>query len=114
MKISIVGAGIMGLSAAWALARRGHTVQVFEQGDLPNPMASSVDAVATIGTVALISRTVNAMFVLVVSARVVATSVARSTPAAVYVAGSSSAPTITRTPLSCSSSASCTSGTIST
>lgn len=43
MKISIVGGGIMGLSAAWALARRGHVVRVFEQSRIPNPMGSSVD-----------------------------------------------------------------------
>lgn len=43
MKVVIVGGGIMGLSAAWALARRGHTPVVLEQGALPNPMASSVD-----------------------------------------------------------------------
>jgi glycine/D-amino acid oxidase-like deaminating enzyme len=43
MKISIIGAGIMGLSAAWALSRAGHTVQVFEQAVVPNPLGSSVD-----------------------------------------------------------------------
>ncbi|HYD98151.1 MAG TPA: FAD-dependent oxidoreductase [Alphaproteobacteria bacterium] len=43
MKIVIVGAGIMGLSAAFALHRRGHRVVVCEQGALPNPLASSVD-----------------------------------------------------------------------
>lgn len=43
MKISIVGAGIMGLCAAWALARRGHVVQLFDQADVPNPVGSSVD-----------------------------------------------------------------------
>ena len=41
MKINIVGAGIMGLSTAWALYRRGHTVTIFEQGPVPNPQAAS-------------------------------------------------------------------------
>ena len=43
MKAIIVGGGIMGLSTAWALAREGHAVELFEQGPLPNPLASSVD-----------------------------------------------------------------------
>src|SRR5690349_22557232 len=43
MKAIIVGAGVMGLATAWGLAREGHHVEVFEQGDLPNPLASSVD-----------------------------------------------------------------------
>ena len=43
MKTIIVGGGIMGLSTAWGLAREGHEVELFEQGPLPNPLASSVD-----------------------------------------------------------------------
>lgn len=43
MKAIIVGGGIMGLSTAWGLARGGHDVELFEQGPLPNPLASSVD-----------------------------------------------------------------------
>ncbi len=43
MKINIVGAGIMGLSTAWALERLGHHVTLFDQGPIPNPNASSVD-----------------------------------------------------------------------
>jgi len=43
MKAIVVGAGIMGLSTAWALAREGHAVELFEQGELPNPLASSID-----------------------------------------------------------------------
>lgn len=43
MKAIIVGGGIMGLSTAWGLARDGHDVELFEQGPLPNPLASSVD-----------------------------------------------------------------------
>lgn len=33
----------MGLATAWALARAGHDVELFEQGALPNPLASSMD-----------------------------------------------------------------------
>jgi sarcosine oxidase/sarcosine oxidase subunit beta len=43
MKALIVGGGIAGLSTAWALARRGIEVELFEQGPLPNPRASSHD-----------------------------------------------------------------------
>ena len=43
MKVSIVGAGIMGLGTAWALERLGHQVTIFEQGPVPNPQGSSVD-----------------------------------------------------------------------
>ena len=43
MKAIIVGGGIMGLATAWGLARDGHEVELFEQGALPNPLASSMD-----------------------------------------------------------------------
>jgi glycine/D-amino acid oxidase-like deaminating enzyme len=43
MRAIIVGAGVMGLSTAWALARDGHHVEVFEQAALPNPLGSSID-----------------------------------------------------------------------
>ncbi|HMQ58826.1 MAG TPA: FAD-dependent oxidoreductase, partial [Rhizobiaceae bacterium] len=43
MKIIIVGAGIAGLSTAWALVKRGHAVTLFEQGAIPNPLAASGD-----------------------------------------------------------------------
>lgn len=39
----VLGAGIMGLSAAWALARRGWAVQVVEQDPVPNPRGASCD-----------------------------------------------------------------------
>ena len=42
-KILVVGAGIAGLSTAWALTRRGFQVEVFEQGAIPNPRATSYD-----------------------------------------------------------------------
>ena len=43
MKALIVGGGIAGLSAAWALAKRGIAVELFDQGPLPNPRSSSYD-----------------------------------------------------------------------
>jgi len=43
MKAIIVGGGIAGLATAWALAREGCVVELFEQGALPNPLASSFD-----------------------------------------------------------------------
>ncbi|MCB8836443.1 FAD-binding oxidoreductase [Aurantimonas sp. VKM B-3413] len=41
--VIVVGAGIAGLSTAWALMRRGFKVSVFEQGPIPNPRATSYD-----------------------------------------------------------------------
>lgn len=43
LNIAIVGAGIMGLAAAWALRKRGARVSVFDQYAIPNPLGSSVD-----------------------------------------------------------------------
>ncbi len=39
----VLGAGIMGLSAAWALVRQGFVVRIVEQGPVPNPLGASVD-----------------------------------------------------------------------
>jgi glycine/D-amino acid oxidase-like deaminating enzyme len=43
LKVTVVGAGIMGLSAAWALSRLGHAVTILDQGPVPNPHGASND-----------------------------------------------------------------------
>lgn len=43
MRVIVVGAGIVGLSAAWWLRRLGHEPIVLDQGPIPNPECSSFD-----------------------------------------------------------------------
>jgi glycine/D-amino acid oxidase-like deaminating enzyme len=43
MRVIVVGGGIMGLCSAWALCRAGHEPVLYEQGPMPNPLASSCD-----------------------------------------------------------------------
>ncbi len=43
VKVAIVGAGIGGLSLAWALSKRGAAVELFDKGPIPNPVSSSFD-----------------------------------------------------------------------
>jgi monomeric sarcosine oxidase len=42
-EVAIVGAGIMGAAAACELALDGHRVALFDQSELPNPRAASID-----------------------------------------------------------------------
>jgi sarcosine oxidase len=43
MHVLVVGGGIVGLATAWALARAGHRVEIFDQGPLPNSYSASYD-----------------------------------------------------------------------
>ncbi|MEM9630674.1 MAG: FAD-dependent oxidoreductase [Pseudomonadota bacterium] len=43
MSTIVVGAGISGLSTAWALTKRGVPVTLVEQGPIPNPLSASGD-----------------------------------------------------------------------
>ncbi|POF29685.1 NAD(P)/FAD-dependent oxidoreductase [Roseibium marinum] len=43
MTVLVAGAGISGLSTAWALTKRGVPVTLLEQGPIPNPLSASGD-----------------------------------------------------------------------
>jgi len=43
MQVALVGAGIVGMVAAWKLARRGHRVILIDRGPIPNPESASFD-----------------------------------------------------------------------
>lgn len=43
MRVLILGAGIAGLSAAWACARGGHAVEVIDQAEIPHRSGTSYD-----------------------------------------------------------------------
>jgi salicylate hydroxylase len=42
MKVGVVGAGIAGLSAAVAMRRAGHEVEVFEQSQFKNEVGAAI------------------------------------------------------------------------
>ena len=43
MNVAVVGAGVFGVASALELSRRGHTVTIFERGQVPDPSAASTD-----------------------------------------------------------------------
>lgn len=43
MKVIVVGAGVIGLSTAWACLKRGHEVTIIDRGPIPNPASASFD-----------------------------------------------------------------------
>ena len=43
LSVVVVGAGILGVTAAWELHQRGHKVSIFDPGPIPHPEASSTD-----------------------------------------------------------------------
>lgn len=43
MRATVVGGGVFGLSAAWALTRNGHAVTLIDKSDVPDDRAASVD-----------------------------------------------------------------------
>jgi sarcosine oxidase len=43
MRVTIVGAGIAGLSTAWSPVKLGHDITLIEQGSIPNLLAASGD-----------------------------------------------------------------------
>jgi sarcosine oxidase len=43
MRLAIVGGGVIGLATAWQAARRGHAVELFEAGGIPNQEGASHD-----------------------------------------------------------------------
>jgi glycine/D-amino acid oxidase-like deaminating enzyme len=43
VKLAVVGGGVIGLAASWQAARRGHAVELFETGAIPNPDGASHD-----------------------------------------------------------------------
>lgn len=43
MRLAVVGGGVIGLATAWQAARRGHRVELFEAGAVPNTEGASYD-----------------------------------------------------------------------
>ena len=40
-KVAVVGGGVIGVMAAWQLAKRGHNVTVYDQWNTPNDRGAS-------------------------------------------------------------------------
>jgi sarcosine oxidase len=43
MRVIVIGAGIVGMSASHALRKLGHEVLLLDQGEIPNPLSASCD-----------------------------------------------------------------------